>query len=289
VQRFDQQVGDILKLLEGSGRSDNTIVVITSDNGMPFPRCKANLYDSGCRMPLAIRWPKRLKAGKTIDGLVSLIDLVPTFLEAAGLRPPAGAAGTSLLPLLDGKTQDNRERAFFERERHANVRKGDLSYPSRAIRTKDFLFVRNFRPERWPAGDPTMWKAVGPYGDVDDSPSKRYILDHQGDTDIASFFSLAFAKRPAQELYDLSKDPAQINNVAGTAAYADTQKRLATELEQWMKETKDSRLSGGGDEFDKYPYFGSLPKPRVSIEAAGITRYEPQASCAVPAAEPEVR
>jgi arylsulfatase A-like enzyme len=269
VQRFDQQVGNLLKLLESAGQLENTIVVITSDNGMPFPRCKANLYDSGCRMPLAIRWPKRFTGGKTVNEFVSLVDIAPTFLEAAGAKAPSGIAGKSLLPLLDGTQQTGRDMAFFERERHANVRKGDVGYPSRAVRTKDFLYVRNFRPDRWPAGDPTMWKAVGAYGDVDDSPSKRYILANQGSADGAKFFDLAFAKRPAEELYDLSKDPGQINNVAGQATYADAQKRLSAELERWMKETKDPRLGGGGDEFEKYPYFGRAPRARAGSDQLG--------------------
>jgi arylsulfatase A-like enzyme len=248
---------------------ENTIVVITSDNGMPFPRCKANLYDSGCRMPLAIRWPKRLKGGKTVTDPVSLIDLAPTFLEAAGVKPPAGIAGKSLLPLLDGTKQESREMVFFERERHANVRKGDVGYPSRALRTREFLYIRNFRPERWPAGDPTMWKAVGAYGDVVESPSKTYIVTNRSEASVARFFDLAFARRPAEELYDLSKDPGQITNVAGDAAYADIRKRLATEMDRWLKETKDPRAGGGGDEFEKYPYFGRAPRLGANRDQLG--------------------
>ena len=267
VQRFDQQVGTMLKLLESTGRLDNTIIVITSDNGMPFPRCKANLYDSGCRMPLAIRWAKQYKGGRTINEFVSLIDLAPTFLQAAGVKVPSGITGKSLLPLLDGNSQEGRDAVFFERERHANVRKGDVGYPVRAVRTKDFLYVRNFRPDRWPAGDPVMWKAVGAYGDVDESPTKSFIAARASETNIAKFFELAFAKRPAEELYDLAKDPGQTNNVAGHAAYAAAQKQLGGQLDAWMKQTGDPRAGGGGDEFDKYPYFGRAGyRPGLDLE-----------------------
>lgn len=269
VQRFDQTVGNMLKLLESAGKLDNTIVVITSDNGMPFPRCKANLYDSGCRMPLAIRWPKRFKGGKTVNELVGHVDFAPTFIEAAGLKPPPGIAGKSLLPLVDGRPQEGRDAAFFERERHANVRKGDVGYPSRAIRTKDFLYVRNLRPDRWPAGDPEKWKAVGEFGDVDDSPTKRFILSHRTESDFAKFYDLAFVKRPAEELYDLSKDPGQVNNVAGNGVYAETQKKLADQLAQWMRETKDPRIGGAGDEFDSYPYFGRLLRTTPAVGLIG--------------------
>jgi arylsulfatase A-like enzyme len=259
----------MLKLLEDSGQLDNTIVVITSDNGMPFPRCKANLYDSGCRMPLAIRWPRQVKSGATIDELVSLIDLAPTFLEAAEVKPVSGITGKSLLPLLSGTSKEPRDAAFFERERHANVRKGDLGYPSRAVRTKDFLYIRNFRPDRWPAGDPTMWKAVGAFGDIDESPSKTYVLQHRGETIGAAFFQLAVGKRPAEELYDLSKDPGQTNSVAGSPAYNEAQKAMAARLDRWIKETKDPRAGGGGDEFDKYPYFGVAPQNRSRGDSIG--------------------
>ena len=284
VQRFDQQVGTMLRLLETMGKLDNTIVVITSDNGMPFPRCKANLYDSGCRMPLAIRWPKRWKGGRTVNEFVSLIDLAPTLLEAAGVKAPGGTTGKSLSALMDGTVQEEREMVFFERERHANVRKGDLSYPARAVRTRDFLYVRNFRSDRWPAGDPVMWKAVGAYGDVDDSPTKRFLVSNKDEKDVATFFKAAFEKRPAEELYDLAKDPGQLVNVAGAEPYAAAQKRLSAALERWMKETGDPRTAGGGDEFDKYPYFGLSPRKKFDAGPAGLTRRELPASYEAPKA-----
>ena len=148
VERFDREIGEMIKLLEASGQLDNTLIVITSDNGMPFPRCKTNLQDSGSRMPLAVRWPKRFKGGRIAEAFVSLSDLAPTFLEAAGLKPASDMTGQSLAGLLDGKEQEGREQVFIERERHANVRKGDLSYPSRALRTREFLYIRNLRPDR---------------------------------------------------------------------------------------------------------------------------------------------
>src|SRR4051812_5689916 len=139
VQRFDRELGDILQLLEHAGQLENTLIVVTGDNGMPFPRCKANLYDGGTRQPLAVRWPARAKGGRTLDDFINLTDLAPTFLEAAGLKPPPQMTGRSFLGLLTGTEQPGaRDVVFVERERHANVRKGDVGYPSRAIRTRDF-------------------------------------------------------------------------------------------------------------------------------------------------------
>lgn len=262
VQRFDREVGELLQALEQSGHASNTLAVITADNGWPFPRSKANLYDSGTRQPLAIRWPAKFKGGKTSDAFVTLADLAPTFLEAAGLKPLPEMTGQSLLPLLEGKSQTGRDMVFAERERHANVRAGDLSYPARAVRTKEFLYIRNFRPERWPVGDPEMWKAVGPFGDCDGSPSKEFILDHRDDPEFKQFFQLGFAKRAAEELYDVAKDPHQISNLAYRAEYGDTKQKLKVALARWMEDTQDPRAASDDDRWDRYPYFGGPPAAR---------------------------
>jgi arylsulfatase A-like enzyme len=168
--------------------------------------------------------------------------------------------GRSLLPLVNGGSQPGRDRVFVERERHANVRRGDLSYPSRAIRTKDYLYIRNFRPDRWPAGDPELYFAVGPYGDIDGGPSKSVVLDRRAEPAIAPFFRLATAMRPAEELYDLRRDPDQVENVAGRPPHRDAQRRLRAELEAWLRDTGDPRMAGDDDRWDKFPYYGERAK-----------------------------
>jgi arylsulfatase A-like enzyme len=254
VQRFDRDLGEHLKLLDDAGRAAETIVVVTSDNGMPFPRAKTNLHDSGTRMPLAIRWPAKVKAGRTIDEFVSHCDFAPTFLEVAGLPVAPAMTGRSLLPLLRGEGDAGRDRIFVGRERHANVRKGDLSYPARAIRTKDWLYIRNFAPERWPGGDPEKHVAVGPYGDCDGGPTKDLVLAGR-DGEHAAFYRLAFEKRPAQELYDLAKDPDQVRNVA--TEHPEAASRLDAELKDWLSRTSDPRAANPADErWDRFPYYG---------------------------------
>jgi arylsulfatase A-like enzyme len=297
VQRFDREVGEILKLLEARGEIDTTLVVITSDNGMPFPRAKANVYDAGTRMPLAIRWPAGIKTPRRVDDFVSLSDLAPTILEVAGLKPPEAMTARSVLGLLTGGAhrgapsarnvhagveagapsarnvragvEADRDRVFMERERHANVRRGDLSYPMRAIRTREFLYIRNLRPERWPAGDPERYFAVGPFGDVDGSPTKTLLLDRRDDPAIAKYFRLAMAKRPAEELYDLRTDPAQIENVADRPQYAEEKRRLRAELDQWMRETGDPRATSDDNRWDRYPYYG---QPAAADTVKGARR-----------------
>lgn len=207
-------------------------------------------------MPLAIRWPGHVTPGMRVDAMVSLTDLAPTLLEAAGQSVPAAMTGRSLRPLLRGTTEPGRDRVFIERERHANVRRGDLSYPVRAVRTRDYLYIRNLRPDRWPAGDPEMHVAVGPFGDIDGGPSKSLLLDRRGDPAIASFFALATAKRSDQELYHLPSDPHQLTNLAGRPEHEEARARLRSQLDAWMRETADPRAAEDDDRWDRYPYYG---------------------------------
>ena len=186
-----------------------------------------------------------------------LTDIAPTLLEAAGLRPKPEMTGRSLTPLLAGRKQPGRDVAFLERERHANVRRGDLSYPVRAVRTKDYLYIRNFRPDRWPAGDPEMYFAVGDFGDIDGGPSKDLLTSRRNDPAVAKYFKLATDKRPAEEFYDLRKDAGQLYNVAERAEYAKAKKRLRAALDKWMRETGDPRATTDDDRWDRYPYFGN--------------------------------
>ncbi len=258
VERFDRDVGELLDQLAEAGRLSNTLVVVTGDNGWPFPRCKANLYDGGTRQPLAVLWPAKIKPGQVCDDFINLMDLAPTFMAAAGLKPLPQMTGRSFLGLLTGAEKPgSRNTVFLERERHANVRAGDVGYPMRAIRTREFLYVRNLRPDRWPAGDPVAHKdPMRVFGDCDDGPTKHYILEHRTEPGMEKFFQLCFGKRPAEELYDLSKDPDEMNNVAAQADYSAARKQLRAQLDQWMKDTADPRAIKDDDHWDSYPYFG---------------------------------
>lgn len=268
VQHFDRQVGRLVSELQQRGELDTTIIVVTSDNGMPFPRAKASLYDSGTRVPLLIRWGGRVSGPRRIEDFVSLIDLAPTFLEAAQVAVPEQMTGRSLLPLLvstqSGRIEPERDHVFTGKERHVPCQEHpDMGgTPMRAIRTFDFLYIQNFRPDRWPAGTPHDDLAAFDgswYGDTDNGPSKSYIIDRCTEPDVRRFYEAAFEKRPARELYDLRTDPAQLRNLAGEAGYADVEEALRLRLEDGLRSTGDPRVRGEGTTFDQYPYYGGTP------------------------------
>lgn len=268
VQRFDRQVANALEVLEATGQADNTIVVMTGDHGMPFPRCKTNLYDSGARVPMAIRWPAAVPPGREVTDFVNCIDLAPTFLEAAGLSPPDQMTGKSLVEVLTGgktgRVEAVHDHVIVGRERHCPAQEGDCSggYPMRAIRTDGFLYVRNFIPDRWPAGTPHWRKAYVDnawLADCDNGPTKSYMWKHRDEDGVERRYDLAFGKRPAEELYHVDKDPGQLDNMADDPDYADVKKRLSERLLAGLKEKDDPRVTGGGEKFDNYPYYGGAP------------------------------
>jgi arylsulfatase A-like enzyme len=264
VARLDGEAARAIALLEKSGELDNTVIVYTGDNGWQMPRGLGNCYDAGSRVPLAIRWGGHLSAGRKVDAFVNLGDLGPTFLELAGLTPPAVMDMRSLKNLLLGAPDlTPRDAVFMERERHADVRQNHLGYPVRAIRTQEFLYLRNLRPDRWPAGDPDVRTVhERPFGDVDTTLVKDVLLAHQQDPAFAKFIALIFGKRPAEELYDLANDPHQLNNVAAQPAFAAALAQLRTRVDRWMRDTADPRVNPAYDGWDQFPYYGKATKAR---------------------------
>lgn len=259
IERLDEMAGRALSDLAAAGVLENTIIVYTGDNGWQLPRGLAHIYDGGTKVPLAIKEPSGWKTLRNLrrKEFVTLTDLAPTFLQWAGVDVPSNMNGRSLVPLVRNEAIDTtRDAVFLERERHANVREGDLGYPVRAIRTPDFLYVHNLKPDRWPAGDPELWFAVGPFGDVDDSATKQFLLAHRTDPSYAQLFELSFGKRPAEELYDLRSDPDQIHNVAQDPAYESQLVSLRNRVHDWQADTFDPRLNPADNEFDEYPYLG---------------------------------
>jgi uncharacterized sulfatase len=284
VQQFDEQAGRLLAALEKTGELDNTIIVMTGDNGSPFPRSKATCYLAGTHQPLVVRWGLRVKPRRVVDDFINLADLAPTFLEAAGLTPPREMTARSFLNVLisdkSGQVDASRDHTLTGMERHVRSGRTDgeqsnVGYPIRTIITKEFHYVRNFRPNRWPVGDPArtglynfdslVTNTYAAFSDVDQGPTKAWILTHRNEPAVKNFFDLSFSKRPERELYDLRLDPYELRNVAEEPAYADAVKKLDAQLMEELKETGDPRINGG-DEFDSYNVIkkeGSVDKSRT--------------------------
>jgi uncharacterized sulfatase len=272
IEWFDTHLGRMLKMLEDAGELPNTIVAVTGDNGLPFPRAKANLYENGTHVPLAVRWGAKVRGGRTVEDFISLSDLAPTFLEAVGLPIPAAMTARSFLDILTsgkaGLVDPERDRVFSGRERHTIAQPdGTGGYPMRSIRTREYLYVRNYRPERFPAGVDTH--GADAYRDIDPGPSKQFMMDHRSDPAVANLFELGFGKRPAEELYDLRSDAGEQRNLAADRSLANVKARLAAELDAQLKSWRDPRALGAGDEFDRYPYYGSRSTTDFFDKSAG--------------------
>ncbi len=268
VQRFDREVGELVALLERLGELDETLIVMTGDHGMPFPRGKGNLYDAGTHVPMVIRWTDGMAGNRTLTDFVSTTDIAPTFLDAAGLPIPSEMTGQSLLPILQsgesGRVSAKRDFAVFGRERHVVAQEAPElgGYPSRGIRTDDYLYIRNYEPDRWPAGTPDHRRAQAPdawLADCDNGPTKWFLWVNRNEPAYRGHYELAFAKRPAEELYDIRKDPGQVVNVASDPEYMQTRKDLAVRLARELSATGDPRIEGRGTLFDAQPYLGGSP------------------------------
>ena len=259
VQRFDSDVAKAVARLEEIGELENTIIVVTGDHGMPFPRCKSNLYDSGTRVPLAIRWGEKIKEGQEFRDFVSLTDLAPTFLQAAAVKTPAEMTGKSLLPALTGRGV-LRKFILTGKERHVPSQESPSmeGYPSRSYRDHKFLYIRNYSPNLWPNGTPNWQKSTIKntwYGDTDNGPTKSVIVELGAKS---KFYRWSFAKRPDEELYDLTNDPDQLDNIAEktpkiTAGY---RKLLEAELQA----SGDPRHGGPAFNFAVPTYGGGGPR-----------------------------
>jgi uncharacterized sulfatase len=252
IEWYDQQLARALKVLEESGQLDNTLIIVTSDNGMPFPRAKVNVYDAGLHMPFALRWGDRFKRGSVVDELISHTDIAPTFLEAAGLPRPAEMAGRSLLPLLRGEPV-SRDDVFSGMERHTMCRPDGQGYPMRTIRTRQFRYIRNYAPDRWPTGGDFRSSNKTTHGDIDGGPSKDALFDKATAAKFPMQIGLCLNKRPAEELYDVAADPDQIHNVIADPRYAEPLRHLRTRLQQILETTGDPRIKGQ-DPWESYVY-----------------------------------
>ena len=215
VEHTDNSLGMIFESLEHSGLRDNTIVVLTTDHGIDFPRAKGTLYDSGINTALIVQWPAVIEGGQRRKEIVSNIDLVPTLLDAAGLETPVDVQGRSFFPLLRGDAYEANPMIFAEKNTSPNDAR-------RCVRTDKWKYIRNF----------------------DEGP--KLVL---GTCSEYSLTRLAMGDdhlqpRPGTELYNLAEDPLELSDVSGHPEHVVIETELDAALMKWMKETDDPQLKG---------------------------------------------
>lgn len=258
IEYFDQHLQRMLNLLEERGELDNTIVVVTADNGMPFPRIKGQEYEYSNHLPLAIMWKNGIQhPGRTVDDFVNFIDFAPTFLELAQVNPTEAGmkpiTGKSLMDVLSspksGIVNPERDHVLIGKERHDIGRPHDWGYPIRGIVKGDYLYLRNFKPQRWPAGHPFTG-----YTNTDGSPTKSEVLVTRDDPQTHQYWEWNFGRRPEEELYNIKEDPDCINNLADQSSYQDIKETLKSQMTNELKQQDDPRIFHRGYIFDNYTY-----------------------------------
>lgn len=277
IDWFDLHLQRMLTYLEETGELENTIVIVTADNGMPFPRAKANGYEFGVHVPLAVRWPKMFPGNRKVDDPVSFADFAPTILELSGTATDGmlPISGKSILNILRSKKQGvvdpSKKYVFAGRERHSCSRYENWGYPQRMVRSENYLFIWNIKPDRWPAGDPQALDENGSllpiYGldengkhhsewaftDIDAAPSKSFLIENMNDPAVKPFFHLAHDKRPEFELFDVKADPFCLNNLAENPDFSTLKNDMMDVLRNELKKSGDPRVVGPDPElFDSY-------------------------------------
>ena len=237
IARMDGVIGDVLAELDRQQTAKNTVVVFLSDNGRPFPRCKTTVYDSGIQTPLIVRWPGHVPAGSETEALVSSIDVAATLCELAGAPIPKTFQGQSFAAVLSDPSAEHRDAVFAEHNWH------DYESRQRAVRTKQFKYIRDFYPDL--PGTPPA--------DAVRSPTYREMqrLRESGEL-TAEHREIFETPRPPEELYDVTRDPYELNNLADNPAYAEILKTMRARLNQWQEEMKDTPpTKRRPDEFDR--------------------------------------
>ncbi|MEN8229198.1 MAG: sulfatase-like hydrolase/transferase, partial [Bacteroidota bacterium] len=290
IDWFDSHLMEMINILRERGELENTLIIVTSDNGMQFPRGIGNCYEYGLHVPLAISWPAKVKSGRESEDLINLADFAPTILELTNtgsgeMLPMSAKSFTDILySESSGIIDPSREAVYVGRERHSSARWMNLGYPQRAVRTQDFLYIRNFYPERWPSGAPQLLNPENPdkldfmhgldengkftgaaYWDIDPGPTKTYLIENMSDPEVAPYFNLAVGKRPSEELYNIAEDPYCLHNLAEDESHTDDLELLRNKLIDFLRSTEDPRIIGPNpDIFENYQRFyivRPFPKP----------------------------
>lgn len=252
IERFDSNLVKMIHMLEDRGELENTLIIVTSDNGMPFPRAKGNAYVEGNHVPMAISWADKIPSGQEVNDLISHIDFAPTILDVAGVPRYPELEGKSFLSLLlnaDKKERKPfRQSLFYGRERATSARPNNVGYPIRTILTEQYELVWNMKPDRTPAGDR-----------LNESGARRITMKMKEMKDqnekYKKMYEDAFGLRPEFELHDMEKDPYGLVNLADDPQYSEIFNRLLKQLKQQLTDNGDPRMHGKGEIWESYPRF----------------------------------
>ncbi|MDZ7719809.1 MAG: sulfatase [Balneolaceae bacterium] len=235
IHRFDKNIGLVLDELKRQGVYENTLIIVVSDNGRPFPRSKWWLYDSGIKTPLVMYWPDKIVEPAVPKSLVSVIDLPPTILELAGVSVPSSFQGVSLTPFIEDPDSNVRDFVFAERNWHAQ------RHHERMVRYGNFVYIRNNLPEL--VGMNLVHYAFDRAGRYRDGQIAAYseLVDHwRAGKATDAQKDVVMKPRPEEMLFDVSKDPHQLNNLAENMKYADQLEFLRKALDMWTEQTGDT-------------------------------------------------
>ncbi|MCH2610280.1 MAG: sulfatase [Pirellulales bacterium] len=266
IEHFDLHLGRIIQILKDAGEFENTLIVVTSDNGMAFPRAKANCFEYGIHVPMAISWPSALEGNQQSEALVSFVDLAPTFLQAAGLNVHPQMAGISLIGHMQGDALE-RDAVYSSRERHSSSRYMNWTYPQRAMRSGDYLLIHNFKPDRWPAGDPVKLNADGsigsPHGgyhDIDACPSLTFLIESRHDRKWRPYLNWSVEKRSEWQLFNVKDDPECMRELIKSPRVKRIRERMITDMNEFLKKTGDPRMHENGDVWESYIRYSRIRK-----------------------------
>lgn len=286
IEHFDKHLQSIIQTLEEAGELDNTIIVVTADHGMPFPRCKGQEYEYSNHIPLAVMWKNGIKnPGRIVNEKISVIDLAPTFLglagvdeKASGMQPITGRSFTDLLK--DDPVIADRDYVLIGKERHDVGRPHDQGYPIRGILRGDYLYLINFETRRWPAGNPETG-----YLNVDGSPTKTEVIQSRQKPDDV-YWNLSFGKRGEEELYNIRTDRECMTNLVDKDEFTELKGQMREELLEQLRLQEDPRIVADGSIFDTFEYQGAermvwdrmKAGEKMKLGYVNSTDFEPEAS-----------
>ena len=226
IARFDYYIGKVREELRNQGVLQNTMIIVMADNGRPFPRCKTRVYDSGMQTPFIVFWPDGIESkGAQTNSLISAIDVAPTVLQVAGVKPPEDYQGKSFFTVIENPANEIRTMVFSEHNWH------DYEAYERMVRTKDFLYIFNARPNLSNGGP----------ADSKRSPTQLALNEVRNEGKLTPAQADIFmVPRPAEELFDVKNDPLQLLNLASVPDYKDELKEMRRLLDNWQYNTGDN-------------------------------------------------